>query len=137
MLGFDTAYVRDIEDKVLIDRVLDENRWLLTRDGYLVDRKVLRGRHSLLISDFVSEQLIQLHRELGLNLVVGENTIRRCPECNHILDPTTVEEIRERIPAYVARHHTQFAWCPGCRRPYWPGSHWKYFLHQLELIRNS
>lgn len=137
MLGYDTAYVRDVEDKVLFDRVLQENRWLLTRDGYLAQRKVLRKRHTLLNSDFVSEQLNQLQRELRLNLAVGENTTPRCPKCNYILEPTTVEDIHERIPAYVARHHTEFVWCPGCRRPYWPGSHWKHFLHQLEQIKFS
>lgn len=137
MLGYDTEYVRDIEDKVLVESVLRENRWLLTRDRYLVKRKVLRGQHTLLTSDFLSEQLIQLDRELHLDLVVGENTLPRCPECNYILEPTSVEEIHERIPAYVACHHTEFVWCPGCCRPYWPGSHWKHFLHQLEQIRNS
>jgi len=137
MLGFDTAYVRDIEDTILIERVLQENRWLLTRDGFLVNRKVLRGRHTLLTSDYVSEQLRQLHRELHLDLIVGEKTTCRCPECNQILASTTVEEIRERIPAYVAHHHTKFAWCPSCRRPYWPGRHWKHFLQQLEEIKGS
>ena len=137
MLGYDTAYAQDIEDKVLVERVLRENRWLLTRDGYLVQRKVLRGRHTLLTSDFVPEQLIQLHRELHIHLVVGEKTTRRCPECNHILEPTTVEEIRHRIPSYVACHHIEFAWCPGCDRAYWPGTHWAHFLNQLEVIRSS
>jgi uncharacterized protein with PIN domain len=137
MLGYDTAYVRDVKDTLLVERVIQENRWLLTRDRYLAKRKVLRGWHTLLTSDFVSEQLSQLHRELRIDLVVGENTMPRCPECNHILDPTTVEEIRERIPTYVARHHTEFVWCPGCQRPYWPGTHWKHFLDQLEQIRGS
>lgn len=137
MLGFNTSYVRDIEDKVLVERVLQENRWLLTRDGYLAQRKVLRGRHTLLTSDFLPQQLNQLHCELHLPLVVSEETLRRCPECNHILEPTTVEEIRHRIPVYVARHHTEFVWCPGCSRAYWPGTHWTHFLHQLEQIRSS
>lgn len=137
MLGYDTAYVQDIEDATLVQRVVQENRWLLTRDGYLAKRKVLRGRHTLLSSDFVSEQLKQLHQELQLDLVVGENSIRRCPECNHILEPTTVGEIRDRIPNYVAQQHTEFAWCPSCERAYWPGTHWEKFLQQLEEIKGS
>ena len=137
MLGYDTAYVRDVEDTVLIERVLQENRWLLTRDGYLAQRKVLRKRHTLLTSDFVPEQLAQLHRQHHLDLTVGEETICRCPECNQILKATPVGEIRHRIPGYVARHHTDFVRCPGCDRVYWPGTHWSHFLHQLERIKGS
>lgn len=35
ILGYDTAYEKVITDDVLIERVLRENLWLLTRDGYL------------------------------------------------------------------------------------------------------
>ena len=36
MLGYDTAYEKVISDEALISRVLTEQRWLLTRDSYLV-----------------------------------------------------------------------------------------------------
>ena len=74
MLGYDTASLRDIEDDVLVQRGLQEDRWLITRDGNLVRRKILRGRHTLLRSDFVPEQLIQLHRELHVSHIVGKDT---------------------------------------------------------------
>jgi uncharacterized protein len=41
MLGYDTAYEKVISDESLVARVLTEQRWLLTRDSYLVQRKVL------------------------------------------------------------------------------------------------
>lgn len=137
MLGYDTAYKRDIEDSVLIERVLEENRWLLTRDGYLSKRKILRGRHTLIRSDFLQDQLAQLHRELDVDLMVRETTIPRCPECNELLQGTDVEKVRNYVPEYVARTHTEFAWCSQCNRIFWPGSHWKRFLQRLEQIPNS
>jgi uncharacterized protein with PIN domain len=51
MLGYDTAYEKVISDEALTARVLTEQRWLLTRDRYLVQRKVLRCRHTLIVSD--------------------------------------------------------------------------------------
>jgi uncharacterized protein with PIN domain len=137
MLGYDTAYFRDLEDEVLIELVLHENRWLLTRDRYLAKRKVLRGRHTLHTSDYLPEQLVQLHRELHIALVVDEDTTCRCPECNHILEPTTVKDVHQLVPMYIARHHTKFKWCPCCSRVYWPGTHWAHFLDQLEQLRDD
>jgi uncharacterized protein with PIN domain len=52
------------------------------------------------------------------------------------LEPATVKDIRNRVPVYIARHHTKFAWCPCCGRVYWPGTHWSHFLDQLEQLRN-
>jgi hypothetical protein len=55
MLGYDTAYEKVISDESLIARVLTEQRWLLTRDRYIVQRKVLRGRHTLIVSDHLQD----------------------------------------------------------------------------------
>ena len=38
MLGYDTAYEKVISDGSLISRAVTEQRWLLTRDRYLVQR---------------------------------------------------------------------------------------------------
>src|SRR4030066_1602382 len=64
MLGYDTAYEKVISDEWLIARVLEEQRWLLTRDRYLVQRKTLRDRHTLIVSDHFQDQLRQLRSEL-------------------------------------------------------------------------
>ena len=60
MLGYDTAYEKVISDESLIAGVLTEHRWLLTRDRYLVQRKVVRDRQTLIVSDHLQDQLRQL-----------------------------------------------------------------------------
>lgn len=82
ILGYDTAYEKVITDDVLIERVLRENLWLLTRDGYLAQRKVLRGRHSLIVSGDLEEQLRQLHQDLKIDLDVNHQRGYRCADCN-------------------------------------------------------
>ncbi|MEW6544698.1 MAG: Mut7-C RNAse domain-containing protein [Nitrospirota bacterium] len=134
MLGYDTAYERALPDHTLIERVLLEDRWLLTRDGYLVKRKVLRGRHTLLASDDLGDQLRQLQRELQIRLALDDRTDPRCVVCNRLLEPLAHEEATLRVPPFVAAQHRTFVRCPGCRRIYWPGTHWTHVQGRLARL---
>jgi uncharacterized protein with PIN domain len=109
ILGYDTAYERNMTDGAIVDRVLNEQRWLLTRDRYLVQRKAVRGRYTLIRSDFVTDQLRQLRTELQIRLAIDEETLCRCVACNHIL---------ENIPASQAgpRAHIQTSSAPRASR---------------------
>lgn len=137
ILGYDTAYESALPDEAVVDRTLREARWLLTRDGYLVKRKALRGRHTLLTSDRPAEQLQQLKRELRLDLTVTALTESRCPACNLVLEPLASDEAAELVPPLVASQYTTFSHCTNCGRIYWPGTHWVRFLDQLDRLRNG
>lgn len=137
ILGYDTAYDKIISDESLISRVLTEQRWLLTRDSYLVQRKVLRGRHTLIASDHLQEQLRQLRSELLLDLDLSEKTASRCASCNNILKPIAHKEAALTVPAYVASLHPRFVQCLNCGRIYWPGTHWTHMLARLQELRAS
>lgn len=137
MIGYDTGYEKVISDEALIARVVTEQRWLLTRDSYLVQRKVLRGRHTLIVSDQLPDQLRQLRSELHLNLDLSEKTASRCASCNNILKPIPHEKATSTVPAYVASLHSRFVQCPNCGRIYWPGSHWTHMLARLQELRAS
>lgn len=136
-LGYDTAYEKVISDEVLIARVLTEHRWLLTRDGYLVQRKVLRDRQTLIVSDHLQDQLRQLRSELHLDLNLSDRTASRCAACNDILIVIPHEEAALTVPAYVADLRPRFVQCPSCGRIYWPGTHWTHMLTCLQELRAS
>jgi uncharacterized protein with PIN domain len=131
MLGYDTAYEKTISDQALIERARAEGRWVLTRDRYLAKRKLLRGRHTLVRSDHIADQLRQLGRELHINLAVGLTSAGRCPACNGILESIRREEAAPSVPLFVATHHSRFSRCVGCGRIYWRGTHWENFQRQL------
>lgn len=135
MLGYDTAYERNINDADIAERVLKEDRWLLTRDRYLVARKALRDRFSLIHSDVVIEQLRQVQHDLQIKLIIDDDTVCRGAACNHPLERITPQEVAPRVPDFVARHYTEFASCPHCTRVYWPGTHWEHFQNQLHHLR--
>ncbi len=137
MLRYDTSYEKIISDEALNARVLTEHRWLLTRDNYLVQRKFLRDRHRLIVSDHLQDQLRQLRLELHIMLDLGDGTASRCAACNNIPIAIPHEEAARTVPAYVASLHTRFMQCPNCGRIYWPGTHWTHMLTRLQELRTS
>ncbi len=137
MLGYDTAYERNIADGAIVDRVLNEHRWLLTRDRYLVQRKAVQGRFTLIYSDFVTDQLRQLRTELHISLAIEQETLCRCASCNQILEIIPPSQAGPRVPRFVAKHYTHFTGCPNCGRLYWPGTHWGHFQQRLKLLSHA
>ncbi len=138
ILGYDTVYHKVISDEALIDCALKEHRWLLTRDGYMAKRKVLRGRHTLVRSDHLTEQLAQLRDELGLHFIPDANHAYRCAECNETLSVIPREDAIPRVPPLVAVQHHRFMECRRCGRLYWPGTHWTGIRQRLaRLLRSS
>lgn len=135
ILGYDTAYEREVCDELLIRRVLDEDRWLLTRDRYLVRRRVLRKRSTLIDSDHVSEQLREVAAALPLDLSLGADTASRCAECNGVLIQVAKDRVVSEVPAFVGIEHVRFARCPRCGKLYWPGSHWQRIQRELAGLR--
>ncbi|MGQ0695968.1 MAG: Mut7-C RNAse domain-containing protein [Nitrospiraceae bacterium] len=137
ILGYDTAYERVIADEVLIERVGREDRWLLTRDGYLAQRKVLRGRLTLIERDDLADQLRQLHQDLKIDLDMNRRRGYRCADCNVALISLSWDDARPLVPPFVAQRYREFLQCPQCRRAFWPGTHWHDLLGRVTAIREG
>ena len=137
ILGYDTAYEKVITDEVLIERALREDRWLLTRDGYLAQHKVLRGRHTLIESDDLEAQLRQLHQNLKIDLDMTRQRGYRCADCNVALISISRDDARPLVPPFVAQQYREFLQCPQCRRAFWPGTHWNDLLSRVTAIREG
>lgn len=137
ILGYDAAYERNITDEAIVDRVLQEGRWLLTRDRYLVQRKAVQGRFTLIHSDFVIDQLRQLQTEYRIKLDLQEETTCRCVGCNHPLEIIPPAQAGPRVPYFIATHHSHFTGCPNCGQLYWPGTHWSHLQQRLNLLRQA
>lgn len=135
ILGYDTAYDKAITDEALVERAVREDRWLLTRDKNLALRRLLRGRHTLILSDDVEGQLRQLHRDLKIDLDLTHRRAYRCADCNVALTSTSHADAAPLVPLFVALEHREFRQCPHCRRVFWPGTHWQDLDRRLTAIR--
>ena len=132
ILGYDTVYFPQVEDRDLVRIARSEERLLLTRDRELTRR---RGLRSLLIeSDRLDEQVGQLLRDLDLSV---DWSVSRCARCNTVLRSIGKEEVRSRVPPYVVREHQQFSLCPRCDKVYWKGTHWQKMQRRIEKIRGG
>ena len=135
MMGYDTAFVHDIDDDRLIELALGEDRVLLTRDRQLEKRRVVTNgqlRMVLVQQDDPREQLRQVIE--SLNLSESCERFSRCLECNHELLPRKKEDVRDLVPPYVFRTQTLYVQCPECQRVYWRGTHWEKMSKELERL---
>ena len=120
LLGYDTAYARELDPGSLSRRARAEGRILLTRNTHLARQRSLL-RCVLVTDDHFRAQLRQVIDTCELSAPPA--FLHRCARCNTLLDPIARAEACGRVPAYVCATQTVFAHCPICHRIYWPGTH--------------
>jgi len=122
LLGYDAVLDRSRSDAVLLARARREGRVLLTRKRVIGRGSVTDAGGALLLSsDFVSDQLGQVAREFGLT----HHPLPRCTVCNSELSLATRAEADGRVPEFVYRSRSEFAYCRRCDKYYWKGTHWE------------
>ena len=135
MMGYDTLFFSDIEDRHLVDMAMKEVRVVVTRDTQIAKRRVAaNGSLKVILSrdDDPKQQLLQVLKEL--NLDCRQLQFTRCLECNQRLVYRSKEEVKDLVPPYVFRTQTQYMQCPSCSRIYWQGTHWQRMKRALEEI---
>ena len=129
-LGYDTVYYHDGADSGLVQRALEENRIILTRDTELTERKL--ARNCIFIkSENVWEQFKQVIKELDLD--TKSRLFTRCLICNAELTSVSKDSISDLVPPYTYKTRDVFYKCPSCGKIYWSGTHKD---SMLELINN-
>ena len=128
VMGYDILYQPCYKPDV-IDQFVREGRCLLSR------RKKIICHHSdvvLLHSNHVGKQLNEL-KEKGILTGDRSKWFRRCLLCNVPLKGIKTDEARENIPEYIFYQNMgEIRLCLSCGRYYWPGTHRKRMLRQLE-----
>jgi uncharacterized protein len=135
ILGYDTAYEKRIKGEALVERAVHEQRWLLTRDRRLALRKLLPGRHTLIMNDLAERQLSRLHRDLKIDLDMTNQRDCRCADCNVVLIFISPEVAVPLVPPFVGQHYETFLLCPRCRKGFWPGTHWDDLRSRIAAIK--
>lgn len=131
--GFDTCYIRRIKDPELILKAQQENRVILTRDHLLFNICGQKNLPALLIAhDLVEDQMKQVIQ--GLNIKSPGSVLRRCLDCNQILQKIDKHEVEDKVPIYIYDTMDEFFRCPLCRKVFWPGTHWAEMRKKLQTI---
>jgi uncharacterized protein with PIN domain len=132
ILGLDTLYSQEIEDRELIRRAVEERRILLTRDTRIAAEPG-EARCLFIESDNWIEQLRQILSAYRLK-VSPEKLFTRCLLCNSPLSPIGKDDVKERVPPFVFRTQEEFVRCPTCDKIYWQGTHVSHVLEKLRPL---
>jgi uncharacterized protein with PIN domain len=122
MLGFDTEYRTCFSDPELVRISVNDDRVLLTRDRGLLKHGALTKGYWLRATDSRAQLAETVSR---FDLKASMRPFTRCMACNdELVDIAKVEALPD-VPPRVAREFDEFRRCPGCRRVYWRGSHFR------------
>ena len=129
VMGCDTHY-QPFYKEGIIGPLIHDGRLLLSRHRPTVDKY---PNSLLILSDKVQRQLEEV-RAHGYLTLDSARWFGRCLTCNILLKEASVEDAREKIPEYVFYQNitTGLRFCRSCERYFWPGSHRRRMISQLE-----
>ena len=131
LLGFDAAYRNSASDAELAQVSMEEKRILLTRDRGLLKRSAVTHGYWLRETDSRLQAAEVVSR---FDLRRSFRPFTRCMACNEPLRPASQAEAGGRVPPDVAARHDVYRECPGCRRVYWEGSHYRRMWRWIEEL---
>jgi uncharacterized protein with PIN domain len=133
MLGFDSLYRNDLQDKELARIASEEERILLTRDRRLLMRRAVEYGYCLrsLDSRRQAHEVLQRY-DLSAQVV----PFRRCLRCNAPLEPVNKEAVLDHLLPLTRLYFDEFHRCTACGQVYWKGSHHERMLALISQISN-
>ena len=134
LLGFDTAYGNDYEDRYIIDRGLAEQRIILTRDlGILKHGCVAHGYY--VRSTDANQQIEEVLQHFKLQQCC--QPLSRCIKCNGGLEQVRKSAVLSQIPEGTCRSYELFYQCQNCQQIYWRGAHYVGLMEKLARIEGA
>ncbi len=131
--GYETFWQPDIADDELLRRAREIPATVLTTDGMLMERRLIRDG---IIPCFwlpptlsIAEALALVFREFGLKLRGP-----RCMSCGGELRAAAKEALRERIPPRTYRWRDEYFVCAQCDKLFWHGTHWQRIVGALSAL---
>lgn len=131
LLGYDAAYLKDVDDDEVLRVALDEDRVLLSRDVELIGRAKRADAEALRLRTLdPDDQLDAVVEALDLD-VTEERLLSRCSVCNVAVDEVAPETVQGEIPDGV-QGKDRYWRCPDCGRVYWEGTHVEEIRERVE-----
>jgi uncharacterized protein with PIN domain len=133
LMGIDTLYYPHIEDDALILIANDENRFILTRDRFLSERKNAPVFFLEPIDTKTQLKTLIAYYKLKEHPV----PFSRCIVCNTPLQVIEKEKIIDKLPEKVKKYFNYFEYCPSCDRIYWQGDHYSHMMEFMSQVLNE
>jgi uncharacterized protein with PIN domain len=134
ILGFDAVFFSKIEDDILLEIAMNEDRILLTRDTGLIVR-IKKEKALFIESEDWRTQVEQVLDFYNLWQDVKPNS--RCIECNVLIKDLPREKAKNLVTPFVFENADIFALCPACGRVFWRGTHLKDMETKIDGLKKS
>jgi uncharacterized protein with PIN domain len=122
LLGFDSVYRNDFDDRELAEISDQQGRILLTRDRGLLKRSQVTRGYWVRATD-PEEQIAEIVRRFDLASLA--EPFKRCANCNGLLRPVPKAEVYHRLEPKTKLYYHEFRICQQCGQIYWKGSHFE------------
>ena len=122
MLGYDALYPPPNDQQELINKAVQENRYIITRSSKLYQKASSQTKILLLSSNDFITRFQKISEEFNLQ-IEGDKIFSRCLQCNSFLQNVKKSKIEDRLPQKVKSNFDNFNWCPTCDKIYWNGGH--------------
>ena len=135
IMGFDTEFWLDASDDFLINKCMDEEKLLITRDRELYLKVLKAGRNCLLLHDDDElKDLVFILENCDIKYVDSvPNVNTRCTICNGILIKLDKATVSDPIPEKVYKSISTIYRCSKCSKIYWDGTH----VQNINLFKDN
>lgn len=124
IFGFDTLYIKDINDDDLLKIGIAQKRIILTCDKELFKRIIKVGTPGVLLEGSNDlEDIVHALSKHGVYSINFDTVSSRCSSCNGVLSKENCEQVRKYVHPNVIKWHKDFFRCENCSKIYWEGSH--------------
>lgn len=131
--GYDAAYEYGIDDGELLRRARETGRVLLSSDGPLFERNIIK--RGIIPALYVPQQLTKLQQlEYVLRKLALPLRPPRCMACGGRLREVSKHSVMGEAPPLAYRHCQRFWRCDCCGKLLWRGTHWQRITRHLEKI---
>jgi len=131
--GYDADFEYGIDDDALIERARTNGRVILSSDGPLFERNVIKNGHIQAV--YVPQQLSKLQQ---LRFVLGELKLpvqpARCMACGGELAEVPKHTVMDQVPPLAYRSCERFWRCERCGKLLWHGTHWQKIARRLQEL---
>lgn len=138
IMGFDTEFWLDAGDDFLINKSMDEQKLLVTRDVGLYLKLSKSGRNGLLLpNDDEVENLVFILKSCNIKHIDPvPNVNTRCTICNGTLTKLDKTMATDLIPEKVYKRISTIYKCSKCSKIYWDGTHVENINILIDNINN-
>jgi uncharacterized protein with PIN domain len=132
--GYDASFAPEIDDGLLVRRAAEQDRILLSSDGGIFERNVVRdGTVRAVRVPRATPPIEQLAFVLrALDLPACEP---RCMACGGELREIPKDDAAAHVPPRSLAAYERFWKCAVCSRVYWHGTHWTRITNVLASLR--